>query len=159
KHFPFLISSLKKINETMSASFIAGDLDVAGFLLYLTDELQETIQASELSEEDKATLTSLFTVNTKDQLTEWSLGLVKGKDLRAAEKQKMVMGHLLRKYYMEIVKSGSDAILNDPKDFSMLMACLCRLEGIELAKEGLDPEVKERMQALLGLVLPHLKKV
>ena len=150
---PFLTTMLNRLKKEISISKTTGDQETAAYLMYVCEELKDTINASQLSNETKQSLIGLMHKDITTTLFNWARDLVGKNDEFLLKNQLMVLPLLLQNYYKKFVENCNDPCFDSDKDLELILSAIARIEMNDKLVANIDPETRDRYQTLLSLVL------
>ena len=160
EHKPFLLNVLRWLNREIPISYAAGNLEVAGYLLHVSDRISKMIKEQpDLSASDREELLSVFTLNADDLLLKWSGELVGKTDEKSRQDMRMILPLLMNSFHTRFVSSkGTDPSFNKNQVLQTLFLAAARIEELRKGKDAIDPEVYARYEALMAWLIAKAKE-
>lgn len=146
---PFLLSAFTKIAKEARVAGSIADKETAAYLWYLSGELREMIEDSNLV--DKNELLARLPKENEAIMFKWAEELIGKNEESELKNQMMVFPLVLQRYFKKFAADCKDPCFESDKDLEIIFGVAATIESNEALRKSIDPQIYARCRSIISL--------
>lgn len=157
EHLPFLLGSIKGLQQQIQIAEVNQDMATGAYLVYILGHLSEMVEFSDLNEEVKEPLLQAAKIDCNTTIIQWLIDSAGRTGEKAERKQKELLPYVLH-YYLSIYRENPESpLFQEDKHLEILAFALGKYNEISRLSSDVDPILVEGYHSLKVAILPKLK--